>query len=331
MEKKRSLVDDIDRKMLRILDANSRINIVALSRKIGISRERATYRLERLVKCKIIDKFLTRIDQSKLGFMVFRVYNKLRNDSIAKNYDKFVLSLNQKSQVTWVASLGGEFDNIFEIVASSPQDFSAKISQILNENPNLIESYVVVLESRSEYANRTFLAQIDIPKIVQKTNQRKNNHEFKIDRLDRKILELISGNSRLKNAEIAQRAGCTPNTVAKKIRILEQSGIITGYTISINENLLGIVSYRAKVAVSNLTKETENKLFAYAKEHNNFTNITSVIGPWSIELHCQVHSPEEYIAAILEIRRAFPQTIRAIESLSVFKVHKWDYLPAIEE
>ena len=61
-------MDEKDKKILTELTLNSRIPINRLAKKAGISREVAIYRLNKLIKEKIILEFYTIIDTEALGF-----------------------------------------------------------------------------------------------------------------------------------------------------------------------------------------------------------------------------------------------------------------------
>jgi Lrp/AsnC family leucine-responsive transcriptional regulator len=60
-----------------------------------------------------------------------------------------------------------------------------------------------------------------------------------IDDIDRKILSLLQVNSRSSNAELARNVGLTVSSVHERVKKLEHKGVITGYTITVNPELLG--------------------------------------------------------------------------------------------
>ncbi|MFX0125506.1 MAG: Lrp/AsnC family transcriptional regulator [Candidatus Hodarchaeota archaeon] len=60
-----------------------------------------------------------------------------------------------------------------------------------------------------------------------------------IDSVDRKIITLMKKNSRMTRREIAEELKISPQTVQNRINILQNKGIILGYTIITNEKKLG--------------------------------------------------------------------------------------------
>jgi DNA-binding Lrp family transcriptional regulator len=60
-----------------------------------------------------------------------------------------------------------------------------------------------------------------------------------VDRLDRAILRELAGNGRLTNVELADRVGLTPAPCLRRVRRLEESGVITGYRAVIDPQAVG--------------------------------------------------------------------------------------------
>lgn len=60
-----------------------------------------------------------------------------------------------------------------------------------------------------------------------------------LDQTDIKILSLLKENSRLQWREIGELVHLTGQAVANRIKKMEQTGIIQGYTINLNNSKLG--------------------------------------------------------------------------------------------
>ena len=61
-----------------------------------------------------------------------------------------------------------------------------------------------------------------------------------LDVIDRKILNALTKNARVSNAELARRVNLSPPSVAERIRRLEEAGVIEGYTAKVNPAALGL-------------------------------------------------------------------------------------------
>ena len=60
-----------------------------------------------------------------------------------------------------------------------------------------------------------------------------------LDNLDREILKILSNNGSISHRKIATKLKKSPVTISKRIKGLEEKGIINGYTININYEKLG--------------------------------------------------------------------------------------------
>lgn len=82
-----------------------------------------------------------------------------------------------------------------------------------------------------------------------------------IDQLDRSILQMLQRNGRATLNEVSESVGLSPSPVARRVRLLEEAGIITGYAAQIDEVALG---YGFSVFVSvKLDKQIDEALVKF--------------------------------------------------------------------
>lgn len=60
-----------------------------------------------------------------------------------------------------------------------------------------------------------------------------------MDRLDRRILKELQADGRLSNVQLAEKVGLSPSPCWQRVRRLEEKGIIKGYTVLLEQALLG--------------------------------------------------------------------------------------------
>ena len=63
---------------------------------------------------------------------------------------------------------------------------------------------------------------------------------MKLDRYDRHILELLQQDGRLNNQDLAERIGLSPSPCLRRVRALEESGLILGYRALLDAKKLGL-------------------------------------------------------------------------------------------
>ena len=61
---------------------------------------------------------------------------------------------------------------------------------------------------------------------------------MKIDRYDQQILDILQTDGRINNQDLADRIGLSPSPCLRRVRALEESGLIVGYRALLNACLL---------------------------------------------------------------------------------------------
>jgi Lrp/AsnC family leucine-responsive transcriptional regulator len=95
-----------------------------------------------------------------------------------------------------------------------------------------------------------------------------------LDEIDRKILTLLQADSRLTMQALAERVGLSVSPCHRRVRLLEERGVITRYGAMVDQKSLGL---HVSVFVSiKLERQKEEDLQRFAKAISN----------WSVVLEC---------------------------------------------
>lgn len=95
-----------------------------------------------------------------------------------------------------------------------------------------------------------------------------------LDRIDRHILEELQQNARISNLELADKVGLSPSPCLRRVRQLEEEGLIDGYHTRLNASALGL-KLMALVQVS-MDRHTPDR----------FEQFEAVIKRWPQVLEC---------------------------------------------
>lgn len=63
---------------------------------------------------------------------------------------------------------------------------------------------------------------------------------MELDRYDRRILDVLQKDGRISNQELADRIGLSPSPCLRRVRALEESGLISGYRAMLDAKQLGL-------------------------------------------------------------------------------------------
>lgn len=72
---------------------------------------------------------------------------------------------------------------------------------------------------------------------------------MEFDRYDREILAILQVDGRISNQDLADRIGLSPSPCLRRVRMLEESGLITGYRALLDAKKLGL-SLMALIGIS---------------------------------------------------------------------------------
>ena len=61
-----------------------------------------------------------------------------------------------------------------------------------------------------------------------------------LDRLDRRILDALQHDGRISNLDLANKIGLSPSPCLRRVKLLEESGIIDGHVTLLNAQKLGL-------------------------------------------------------------------------------------------
>ena len=94
---------------------------------------------------------------------------------------------------------------------------------------------------------------------------------MEIDRYDRMILQVLQQDGRISNQELADRIGLSPSPCLRRVRALEENGIISGYRALLNAKALGY-SLMALIYIS-MDKHTPDRFEYFEKEISQFSEV----------------------------------------------------------
>jgi len=314
-------MDKKDKRILTELLINSRVPINILAKKVGVSREVATYRFNKLMKDKTILWLYPIIDTEALEFQRFGCLFQLKNISHEKEKE-FLNYLVEHDFVTWLSPNVGRWNVAFDILAKDKNHLQEIVKEITSYISDYLESYLVIPISIEIEAFQTKLLGVN-----KEINYNKPKEKIKIDNIDLKILELMSTNSRVEYKEISKKIKITPNAIKYRIKKLENSGIIKGYTASIDFRKLGYEIYDIEIK-TNISKK-ENLLKQFLRQHKKVLFFYKHLGHenWDLDIGVLVENSLGLRGFILQLREKFGDILKIHDMYVILEELKGNYAP----
>lgn len=95
--------------------------------------------------------------------------------------------------------------------------------------------------------------------------------EITLDRIDKHILKLMQANGRITNLELADQVGLSPTPCSRRVKRLEESGLIAGHVTLLNSEPLGL-NLTAIIGIS-MDRHTPDRFEAFEKAIVNMPEI----------------------------------------------------------
>lgn len=94
---------------------------------------------------------------------------------------------------------------------------------------------------------------------------------MKLDRIDRKILEAMQDNARISNLELAELVNLSPTPCSRRVKRLEESGLIRGHVTLLNQSMLGL-KLTAYIGIS-MDRHTPDRFESFEAEVRSYPEV----------------------------------------------------------
>lgn len=129
-EKGKSVIDDVDRKMIKIFHEDGRKSYRSIAKQLDISIGTVHNRIEKLIKSGIIKRFSPIIDHEKLGYSLTTIIGVKVKGGVLRNWeDRTAYHKN----VLCMYDVTGEFDAIIIARFKDTKELDSFIKSLLKE------------------------------------------------------------------------------------------------------------------------------------------------------------------------------------------------------
>jgi DNA-binding Lrp family transcriptional regulator len=142
-----------------------------------------------------------------------------------------------------------------------------------------------------------------------------------LDAIDWKILKQLQDNGRITNVELAERVGISAPPCLRRVRKLEESGVIQGYRAILNGSILGqdIVAF----CMIRLHRQSDADLKSFAEKTQNWILVRRawmVSGESDFLLHCVASDLSTFQNFVIEELTSTPNVDSVRTSLTIRSV-----------
>lgn len=149
--------------------------------------------------------------------------------------------------------------------------------------------------------------------------------EYKLDKNDKKILDLLNKNARLSLADLSRKSGITRDVIGYRIKKMENENLLLGFRPVFNPSKLGLpVINHVYFLVQPKSVEEEKKFISHLKTNKNVIGVYSLVGKWEFMATIVAANPAEFNEILKDIRIKFPELIKDYETMGILEEFKHD-------
>ena len=152
--------------------------------------------------------------------------------------------------------------------------------------------------------------------------------ERKLDAIDRRILRELQQDGSLRNDLLADRVILSPAPTLRRVRALEESGVISCYVALVNPQSVGL-DIRVKVDVR-LASQTRGTIDAFAEAVAGMHDVIEcaiVAGEWDAQLTVVARDVEDYQRFVMNGLATLPGIAAYRSTLIVREIKRTTALP----
>ena len=150
----------------------------------------------------------------------------------------------------------------------------------------------------------------------------------RLDKVDRRILDLVQREGALSVAEVAARTGLSTTTCWRRIQALEQSGVIKGRVALLDRTALGLdVTIFAHVKLSSQGRDAIAAFAEAIRERPEVLDCYTTMGEWDFMLRVVTRDIKAYEAFYLDHLSKLPNVQSINSSVTVTVIKETTVLP----
>ena len=142
-----------------------------------------------------------------------------------------------------------------------------------------------------------------------------------LDAIDRNILRLLRLDARMSNAKLAVEIGLSPSACLRRIKIMEKSGVIRGYTVLVDTgNADEMIAVIINITLERQPEDYLDRLEAAVRRHPEIRECFLMTGGSDYLLRVEVANAGEFERIHKEILSTLPGVLRIHSSFSIRNV-----------
>lgn len=316
-------LDMVDRKILLELDNNARITFSKIGKKLRIGKNNVQYRVKSLIKDGVIISFVTQFSIGNLGLFLGKIYMQIAGVTDQTRQEIYDYLIRDK-RLNWVAECEGRWNLMIAGYIENVKQLDSIKRDFFRKYEEYVTAYDVVFVVEAYISKRNYL--VPHSKIIKEIKKFIGLKKAVLDKYDSMVIHAIANDARFNYVDIAKKLKLNVKTVQKRVKDLEQKGVIQDYIMLIDLKKIGYNFFKICIFLQNYESRYEQFL-KYCINHPNVIHVIESLGPWEIELEIEAERLQDFYDLVHEIRNQFASIIKRIDSVIIVNEMKLLFFP----
>jgi len=320
-------IDLKDRKILYELDLNCRQSNTQIGKKVGLKKDVVSYRIKRLQDDGVIKNYYAAIDTFKIGYNVFRIYINFRyvTSELKEEIIKYFVDYKDSWVVVTVKS---EIDLDVVIWVKNIYEFHQFWEKSLDRYEDYFEKYSISIYIYAACYHKDFLLMDEHDKSDREMYEVSCGVKpVEIDETDYKLLNELADNGRAPLIELAEKIGCSSQSVNYRIKNLVKSGVIDAFRVELDLSKLDFKHFRVDIYLKD--HKTKKPVINYLKDKPYLEYMNLSMGWADLEPEFIVKNMDDLLKIMEELNSKFSGAIKKQSFWVTEKFHKLRCLPEL--
>jgi Lrp/AsnC family leucine-responsive transcriptional regulator len=151
---------------------------------------------------------------------------------------------------------------------------------------------------------------------------------MKIDRAEREILQVLQTDGRISNVELAERVGLSESPCFRRVRRLEESGVIKSYAARLDQRLLGLqVTAFVQVSLDKQDDRKQRDFLASVEAEEHIVECHAMSGSHDYLLKVVARSMDHFSELSMQRILKFPGVKNIESNFSLMAIKESSALP----
>jgi DNA-binding Lrp family transcriptional regulator len=286
-----------ERDIFSIVEFDLETPAAAVAKKLRIPVASVHYTLKKLRESDLV-KPRCFINSCQLGLLDIGFYFSLAEQS-KRSREALIQRFRNHRCVAHLGSVLGDFQYVAVFMCRDLSHFSELISELTGSRDEVISDKQIVPRLAVTRFNRKYLS----PKLAKSRSMelRAQGAPIELDDTDTKLVWALGNRPYESIRELARFLGLPLATVDRRMKRLQENGVVQGLFYDLDTTKIGVHSFRVLVTIQGLSCSVRSEFVKVSAQHPLVTYLVEALGSWDFELGIETFDPRLVSSVVEEL------------------------------